>query len=150
MNVSSCINHCPGSFVSFLYVYVKILVIFSPIFLGCLKKKFISSTFHTLAHNLRVFSGHCAKFGNFDNLPNLDILLIIVFFYINLTRHSGKWSQNCLSRKAIQFEANALSILYLVKSEMSTDMMVARWKIMGRPHYCVIPVITASIWLCPM
>lgn len=108
-----CINRRSGSFGSSLCICHYISELCS-IFLGCPKKTIlsISSTFHILAHTLRVFSGHSASlFGNFDNLPNLDIFLILGFFYINLTRRSGKLSQNCLSWKAIQLVANALSIL---------------------------------------
>ena len=32
----------------------------------------------------------------------------------------------------------------LWKNEMSTDIMVARWKIMEKPHYCVIPSTIVS------
>lgn len=99
MNASIALIAALGALVA-PYVYVTILVN-CVLFSWAARKKTIlsiSSTFHILAHTLRVFSGHSASlFGNFDNLPNLDILLILGFFYINLTRRSGKLSQNCLS-----------------------------------------------------
>lgn len=58
---------------------------------------FISAVFHHLTHNFGLLIDHGANlFGTFDNLANLNILLILYFFRTNSTRHSGELSQNCL------------------------------------------------------
>ena len=42
----------------------------------------ISSAFYILAHELRLLPGHTARpLGNFDNLPNLNILFILFLLY---------------------------------------------------------------------
>lgn len=78
------------------YIYVKVneRLNFLFYFLRLTEKVIISisSTFYILAHSLRLLSDHSASlFGNFDNLPDPNMLLIICFFYINSARHSENY-----------------------------------------------------------
>lgn len=85
MNALSCTNHCSGSFCSSLYIF-KILGSFV-LFSWTVWKNYY---FHIIY--ISYFSPYfedvfwlLGLLGNFDNLPNLDILLITRFFYINST-----------------------------------------------------------------